>query len=235
MVFIDLIPEVLFVGVYLLIVVSWGTIWVKSRGLSAPNSYMTLKLYTVIMGILFSIAAVLAVVARVSGVKYAIASVWESIFILSLTCLSVGIGLAIGIRIYISFRYTEVIDHSRSNFLKRLNVLIVLTLVSFLLKGFWSYFFNSYASNVWRNGGMPDTVYGILWYLYYFLSELLPESCGLIFRYLYNNESASSSKSTPLVRFSPSYSTSPIGSPVVSPATTQRGRATETTVSITTR
>jgi len=220
MVFIDLIPEVLFVGIYLLIVVSWGTIWVKSRGLAAPRSFLTLKLYTLIMGILFAIAAVLAIVARVRGVKYAVASVWESIFILSLTCLSVVVCLVIGMRIYFSFRYSEVVDYSRSKFLKRLNVLIVLTLVSFVLKGFWSYFFNSYASSVWRNGGMPDVVYGTLWYLYYFVSELLPETCGLVFRYLHNNDtSASGAKTIPLAtrRWAHTTSTSPVSSPLNTP------------------
>jgi len=185
MLFIDIFPELLFVDIYLLSVVTWAVAWVKAKGLQTYKMNQHIPLYTLIVVLLFLIAGALSIAAAIKGVSYDTVMSWEVRYLLVLTTVSVFSALAISYKLFSSLKDHPFVNKTYESMMSRLHTLIALTSVSFILKGLWAFSFSDLARRKWQQGhGVSDNAYAVLWLLYYIVSEILPEAGGLFFRWL---------------------------------------------------
>jgi len=184
MMFIDLFPELLFYDIYLLLVVTWAVAWLKSKGMKLYKVSQILPLYMLIISFLFIASGALAYAARARSLEYNEVIMWEVLFLVALTALSVLATAIAGHRLYFTLRNKEYIDESYITYMRRLSILIIFTTLSFTLKGAWSYSFSDLIRSKWESGEISSNIYAALRFLYFSLSEVLPEAGGLVFRYL---------------------------------------------------
>jgi len=184
MLFVDLFPEILFFAIYLLLVVTWGVAWLKSKGMKLYSVNQILPIYMTVVVILFLGSGALSLAARLIPLVYEEVVMWEVAYLVTLTSISILATAIAGSKLYLTLKNKRYVDDNYVKYMLRLSILIIFTSISFTLKGIWAYSFSDLVRKKWVTHDISGEVYSVLRFLYFFLSEILPEGGGLFFRYL---------------------------------------------------
>jgi len=184
MLFIDLFPELLFFDMYLLLVVTWGVTWLKSKGMKPFSVSQILVVYSIIVAILFLVSAGLAWIARLQQLSIDKVVLWEVLYLVLLTLVSILVTALAGLKLYFTLGNKRYVDNNYIKYMRRISIIIIFTSASFALKGAWAYSFSDLVRGKWEDKEISNTAYSASRFSYYFLSELLPEATGLVFRFL---------------------------------------------------
>eukprot|EP00026_Physarum_polycephalum_P007509 Phypoly_transcript_07571.p1 GENE.Phypoly_transcript_07571~~Phypoly_transcript_07571.p1 ORF type:complete len:458 (+),score=39.34 Phypoly_transcript_07571:95-1375(+) len=181
--FIDLLPELIFVSIFLLTTVMWGIAWAKTRKIKIFKEHLVIYIHTGIVLLIMFVAVFISAAIRDRKTKYAEVVLWEAYYVITVSGVSVIASAILGGLLFHTFmlsnKFQKHSTNSTKRHMKHLLALLILTTVSFILKGVWNLVIGSIARKRWTNLTMSNGQFGTLWFFYYFITELLPISLAL--------------------------------------------------------
>jgi len=172
--FIDTFPSSIFSAIYLLLVASWGITWAKARRARPFQSRQFWLIYSGAVATMFFTTIVLTFVTAELHLPYTEVLRWEAYYEISTAATCVLAALIFGLMLYRMLGESV----ARSNYLlhvmRQLLFLLLLATASFALKGACIFSILTSVRNEWLSGNWSDTSFGIFWFFFYFITELLP-------------------------------------------------------------
>jgi len=197
MFFVDTIPELIFVAIYLLLVASWGVTWAKARKARPFSPRQFWLAYSVVVASTFFITIFLSFLAGQLHISYEQMVHWEGAYLVSLSCACVVAALIFGLRLYHMLKQTLAKSRYLSHVMRQLLLLVFLATASFALKGAWVFSISAFVRSKWVSGEWDDVQFGIFWFFYYFITEILPfQLIWLVLQRKETNEKALNHRST---------------------------------------
>jgi hypothetical protein len=177
-VFMDLLPEMLFLAIATLLVCVWVHIYIRTRSLSRklPKrlfwiAYLALYgLFVIGVMILFIIIAI----TPKEDINYATISTWEGIYICVVSALLLAGALAFGISLLVFFRRMRILSAELQSRTRKTMALVFFAIVSMLVKSIFILTLNTVLMQLRRDGTISRTDFIVIWFFYLVVTEIAP-------------------------------------------------------------
>jgi len=181
MVIIDLLPEVMFLSIYLLLVATWIEVWNKAHKLKPYNSRRFWTSYWIPILVLFVAIFIISFLCAINVIKsYQNALFWESVYLTIVSGFSVVAAIYFGARFYSTVLHSYILSTRVENTVRHFMVLVIITSFCFIAKAAWTFSVSNTVREKWEHGAWSSTSFGIFWFSYYLFTEIVEEFAVLI-------------------------------------------------------
>jgi len=180
-VIIDLLPEIMYLSIYLLLVATWIEVWNKAHKLKPYNSRRFWTSYWVPILSLYIAVFIISFMCRIYTIKdYQSALFWESLYLTTVSGLSVVAAIYFGVRFYSTVLHSYILSTRVENTVRHFMVLVIITSFCFVAKAAWTFSVSNTVREKWEKGEWSSVSFGIFWFSYYLFTEIVEEFAVLI-------------------------------------------------------
>eukprot|EP00029_Vermamoeba_vermiformis_P006658 TRINITY_DN2676_c0_g1_i1.p1 TRINITY_DN2676_c0_g1~~TRINITY_DN2676_c0_g1_i1.p1 ORF type:complete len:363 (-),score=0.49 TRINITY_DN2676_c0_g1_i1:36-1124(-) len=177
-VFMDLLPEMLFLAIVTLLVCVWVHIYIRTRSLSRklPKRLFWIA-YLAIYGLFVIGVMILFIVITTTpkeDLTYAEISKWEGIYICVVAALLLAGALAFGISLLVFFKRMRILSAELQSRTKKTSALVFFAIISMLVKSIFILTLNTVLMQLRRDGVLTRQNFLVIWFFYLVVTEIAP-------------------------------------------------------------